>query len=209
MEKKKTTYQTLSSVDIAAKTEKKGELTYLSWAWAWAEAKKHCPTLTRTVYESEGGLNYFNDGNTAWVKVGITIDGIEHIDYLPIMSTMGRPRSIKLEAITSFEVNTAIQRSTTKALALHGLGLNIYAGEDLPMGNIVVDKPPVKVTTAVKKQASPAAFKLDIGDSNWKKVLTYVSDNKELGLPKIVEMLSQKYKVSTDVKKELNKVIKS
>jgi hypothetical protein len=195
MEKNKSPYDMLSKIDVSKKTEKKGNLTYLSWAWAWAEAKKVCPTLTRTVYEGEDGMNYFTDGKTAWVKVGVTIDGLEHIDYLPIMTTQGRPRSIQLEAITSFEVNTAIQRSTTKALALHGLGLNVYAGEDLPMSEAKDDKPKI--------------FSLDIGDANWKKVLGYVADNKELGLTKIVKNLGVKYKITPKVKTELNKVIKS
>ena len=195
MEKHKSPYDMLSKIDVSKKTEKKGNLTYLSWAWAWAEAKKVCPTLTRRVYEGEDGMNYFTDGKTAWVKVGVTIDGLEHIDYLPIMTTQGRPRSIQLEAITSFEVNTAIQRSTTKALALHGLGLNVYAGEDLPMSEAKDDKPKI--------------FSLDIGDANWKKVLGYVADNKELGLTKIVKNLGVKYKITPKVKTELNKVIKS
>ena len=200
MEKNKSTYDMLSKIDVSSKTEKKGSLTYLSWAWAWAEAKKVCPTLIRTVYETDQGMNYFTDGKTAWVKIGVSIDGLEHIDYLPIMTTQGRPRSIQLEAITSFEVNTAIQRSTTKALALHGLGLNVYAGEDLPMGDIKDDIP---------KDVTPKMFTLDIGDANWKKVLGYVADNKELGLTKIVKNLGVKYKVTPKVKTELNKIIKS
>ncbi len=193
MEKKKSMYDRLSSIDVSKKTEKKGTLTYLSWAWAWAEAKKVCPTLTRTVYENYDGHNYFHDDKTAWVKVGVTIDGIEHIDYLPIMTTQGRPKSIPLEAITSFEVNTAIQRSTTKALALHGLGLNVYAGEDLPMSDAKDDKPKI--------------YTLNVGDDNWKKVMTYVVANKKLGITEIVKQLSVKYKVTPDIKTELRKLI--
>ena len=202
MEKKKSAYQNLSAIDVSGKTEKKGDLTYLSWAWAWAVAKDNYPTLSRTVYEDMDGLNYHNDGKTAWVKVGVTIDEIEHIDYLPVMTTMGRPKSIPLEAVTSFEVNTAIQRSTTKALALHGLGLNIYSGEDLPISEI-------KITTNGLTPHKPQQFVLDIGDDNWHKVVKYVSDNKKLGLTKIVKNLSMKYKVSTKAKKEIDKILKS
>jgi len=197
MAEKKSKYDMLSSIDVSKKTEKKGNLTYLSWAWAWSEAKKVCPTLSRTVYETEDGMNYFNDGKTAWVKVGVTIDDLEHIDYLPIMSTQGRPKSIALDSITSFEVNTAIQRSTTKALALHGLGLNVYAGEDLPMSD--VDK-----ETPVK----PNTFSLDIGDENWAKVLKYVVANKGLGMEKILNNLKKKYDIKAPVKKELTKILK-
>ena len=123
-------FKKLSNINLNDKTEKKGNLTYLSWAWAWAEAKKAFPSLERKVYEQENGVNYFSDGLTAWVKVGVTIEGLEHIDYLPIMDF--KNKSMKVEFITSFDVNKAIQRSTTKAIALHGLGLYIYAGEDLP-----------------------------------------------------------------------------
>ena len=131
-QKKKEVFDALSSINVNEKTEKKGNLTYLSWAWAWAEVKKLYPDVERTVYENENQCNYFTDGQTCWVKVGVTINDIEHIDYLPVMDY--RNKSIILENVTSFDVNKAIQRSTTKALALHGLGLYIYAGEDLPEG---------------------------------------------------------------------------
>tara|TARA_R100000541_G_C1877646_1_gene81853 strand:+ start:46 stop:612 length:567 start_codon:yes stop_codon:yes gene_type:complete len=132
---KKTVFDTLSSINVNDKTEKKGNLTYLSWAWAWAEVKKNYPNVERKVYENVNQCNYFTDGKSCWVKIGITIENIEHIDYLPIMDF--KNKSIPLDNITSFDVNKAIQRSTTKALALHGLGLYIYAGEDLPEGEIV------------------------------------------------------------------------
>ena len=125
-----TTFEKLNAVNVNDKAEKKNGLTYLSWAWAWAELKKVCPDATYTVYENADGWNYHTDGRTAWVKTGVTADGIEHIEYLPIMDY--RNKSIPLEAITSFDVNKAIQRSLTKAVARHGLGLYIYAGEDLP-----------------------------------------------------------------------------
>jgi|TARA_R100001163_G_C5018548_1_gene162037 hypothetical protein len=128
---KKTVYQVLSAIDVTKKLKKKGKLDYLSWASAWALAKNQYPDLKRTVYETEEGINYFHDHKTAWVKVGVTINNMEHIDYLPIMNTFGKFSSKNLDTITSFDVNTTIQRSTVKALALHGLGLELYKGEDL------------------------------------------------------------------------------
>ena len=124
------TFEKLNAVNVNSKTEKKNGLTYLSWAWAWQEIKKVDPKATYTVYENEVGWNYHTDGRTAWVKTGVTVDGIEHIEYLPVMDF--RNKSIPLESITSFDVNKTIQRSLTKACARHGLGLYIYAGEDLP-----------------------------------------------------------------------------
>lgn len=123
-------FEELNNVNVSDKTEKKNGLTYLSWSWAWGEVKKKHPDATYTIYENEQGWNYFTDGRTGWVKTGATVNGIEHIEYLPIMDY--KNKSILLEAITSFDVNKTIQRSLTKALARHGLGLYIYAGEDLP-----------------------------------------------------------------------------
>ena len=127
-----TVFETLSKVNVNDKTEKKGKLTYLSWAYAWAEVKKKYPAATYKVYETENGINYFTDGRTGWVKTSVTIEDIEYIDYLPIMDAMNK--SLPLERITSFDVNKTIQRSITKACRRHGLGLYIYAGEDLPEG---------------------------------------------------------------------------
>jgi len=192
---KKSAFDKLSAVNVSDKVEKKGQLTYLSWAHAWAFAKKLYPELTRKVYESENGMNYFTDGKTAWVKVGVTINELEYIDYLPIMNTSGRPKSIQLDNITSFEVNSSIQRSTVKALALHGLGLSVYAGEDL-----------VETEPVIKK---PKLINLEIEDDNWQKVIAWMIDNKELGMPGIIKILSQKYKINPVVVDELSKFIKS
>lgn len=123
-------FEKLNSVNVNNHTEQKNGLTYLSWAWAWAEVKKVFPTATYTIYENEHGWNYFTDGKTCWVKTGVTIEGLEHIEYLPVMDF--KNKSIPFETVTSFDVNKAIQRSLTKACARHGLGLYVYAGEDLP-----------------------------------------------------------------------------
>jgi hypothetical protein len=123
-------FETLNKIDVNGFTEKKNGLTYLSWAHAWKEVKRAYPTANYVVYENDKGWNYFTDGKTAWVKTGVVIEEIEHIEYLPIMDY--RNKSIIVDKITSFDVNKAIQRSLTKAVARHGLGLYIYAGEDLP-----------------------------------------------------------------------------
>jgi hypothetical protein len=123
-------YKKLSKVNVNDKTEAKNGLTYLSWAWAWGVLKENYPTATYTVYENPQGWNYFTDGKTAWVKTGVTVEGLEHIEYLPVMDF--RNKSITVDNLTSFDVNKSIQRSLTKAISRHGLGLYIFAGEDLP-----------------------------------------------------------------------------
>lgn len=122
----------LSAVNVNEHVELKNRLRYLSWAWAWAEVKKRYPDAQSRVYEREDGCIYWTDGRTCWVKVSVTIGGMEHIEYLPVMDP--RNQSIPLEKVTSMDVNKAIQRGITKAIARHGLGLYIYAGEDLPDG---------------------------------------------------------------------------
>ena len=131
--KEKNYFEILNNINVQDKVEKKNGLSYLSWAWAWGEIKKIHPNANYVIYEREtqyGAVNYFTDGRTCWVKTGVIINGIEHIEELPVMDF--KNKSILLENITSFDVNKAIQRSLTKAVARHGLGLYIYAGEDLP-----------------------------------------------------------------------------
>ena len=128
----------LNAVNVSGMTEEKNGLTYLSWAKAWGEIKKVDPKANYTIYENADGLFYHTDGKTAWVKTGVTVDGIEHIEYLPVMDY--KNKSISADNITSFDVNKAIQRSLTKACARHGLGLYIYAGEDLPESEKMSDE---------------------------------------------------------------------
>jgi hypothetical protein len=99
------------------------------------------------------------------------------------------------------DVNTAIQRSTAKAIAMHGLGLSLWIGEDITK----TISAPVSNTTS--KPKTMTSMELNIGDANWPKVMKYIVDNKELGLPKIVKNLEVKYKIKASVKKELSKHI--
>lgn len=143
-------FVSLNEVNVNGHTEKKNGLTYLSWAWAWAEVKKRFPGAFYTIYENADGLFYHTDGSTCWVKTGVTIGGLEHIEYLPVMDY--RNASIPRAKVTSFDVNKAIQRSLTKACARHGLGLYIYAGEDLPETE---EEAKAKAQTAAKAQPQP------------------------------------------------------
>jgi hypothetical protein len=110
-----------------------------------------------------------------------------------------------LDKITSVDVNKTIQRSLTKAIARHGLGLYVYAGEDLPSGEVKpVAKKPVAKKPMPKRQNT---IELNIGDDNWDKVLKYVVANKSKGLKVIGEELKTKYAMTNDVKKEIAKSI--
>ena len=128
-EQKKNYFLELYEEDVSPFIEKKNGLNYVSWAYAWAGIKSKHPNAFYTIYENDQGWNYFTDGNTCWVKTGVTIDGLEHIEYLPVIDYRNKP--IPKERVTSFDVNTSIQRSLTKACARHGYGLKVYAGEDV------------------------------------------------------------------------------
>ena len=180
MEKKNenSVFATLNAINVNEHTEKKNGLTYLSWAWAWQEVKKHYPDATYTIYENRDGMNYHTDGRTCWVKTGVTINGIEHIEYLPVMDY--RNASIPVDKVTSFDVNKAIQRSLTKAVARHGLGLYIYAGEDLPedakvKANSIQDK-----MTAVIDEIMAANDEETLRQVYFKYEKDYKSDNRFL-----------------------------
>ena len=147
----KEAFEKLFSLNLADKIEKKQNLSYLSWAYAWGEVKKVDAQAMYTIYEDNYGNFYHNDGKTCWVKTGVTIFGLEYIEYLPVMDY--KNNAIPVDKVTSFDVNKAIQRSLTKAAARHGLGLYIYAGEDLPEGE--EEKKPTSAgkKTSTKKEA--------------------------------------------------------
>ena len=179
-------FKILNDINVNDKTEKKGSLTYLSWAWAWAEVKKHFPDATYTIYENDLGWNYHTDNNTCWVKTGVTINGIEHVEYLPVMDY--KNNSIPAGKVTSFDINKAIQRSLTKACARHGLGLYIYAGEDLPEASDgtgkTVDKSSLKISAA---QESKLVEICDKCHQDVDKLLTFY------GLKKLGDMSVEQY----------------
>ena len=166
-------FEKLNNINVNDKTEQKNGLTYLSWAFSWGELKKMFPDSTYTVYENNEGWNYFTDGKTCWVKTGVTVNGIEHIEYLPVMDF--KNKSIPADNVTSFDVNKAIQRSLTKAVARHGLGLYIYAGEDLPEEEAKVKEEENKAKEeAKKKPATPEQVKEILAltpDENLQKVM--------------------------------------
>lgn len=192
--KHESVYSHLSGIDVRPKVERKGNLDYLSWAQAWHMLKQLYPQAQRNIYEQpETGLNYFTDGRTCYVKVGIVVNDIEHIDMLPVMDY--RNNSISVDKVTSMDVNKAIQRATAKAIAMHGLGLSLWTGEDVPSQPSEAKEAP---SNEPKQRIS-----LEVDDENWGKVLKYVVANKELGIDELLKNLRTKYKVSTKVQKAL------
>lgn len=131
---KKSVFKTLANVDCTGYIETKGKFNYVSWTWAWALVKQHYPNATfakHTFVDNQNNvLPFMRDTNgQTYVQTSVTIDDIELTETFPV--TDNRNQSIKHP--NSFDVNTALQRCLVKTLAYHGLGLNVYAGEDLPI----------------------------------------------------------------------------
>ena len=118
-------WQTLSKIDVNKHTEKKGNLTYLSWAWAWAVTKQNYPEATYAFLANE-----IHADGTMTVHCVVSIETVDHEMWLPVMDN--RNKAIKNP--DAFAINTAKMRCLTKGLSMHGLGAYIYAGEDLPQG---------------------------------------------------------------------------
>jgi len=195
MSNTKSVFKTLSEVSVKSKVERKGNLDYLSWANAWSMLKQFYPNAQRVVYEDPStGLNFFTDGRTAYVKVGIVVNDLEHIDYLPVMDY--RNNAVPVDKITSFEVNKTIQRSTAKAIALHGLGLSLWSGEDIP---VTTDSSSISTSAKVK------VITLNVDDDNYNNlVIPFIKKNVDLGLEEIVRRLKTKYKITSKVVKDLD-----
>lgn len=235
MEKTKSTFDVLSAVNVNDKVEKKSNLTYLSWAFAWAEVKKACPNATYDVItDTTTNKPYFYDENLGYmVMTEVTIEGETLGMWLPVMdgankAMMAKPYTYKgnawvngkkvevdktVEAATMFDINKTLMRCLTKNLAMFGLGLYIYAGEDLPEAD-TTPATPVQAPTRAQAQAqpqqpapAPELAELKKGTDDWNKVVAYIEANKSLGIEKIGKQLNRRYKMTPAVKKEIANLV--
>lgn len=121
-------YEELSKINVSDHVEKKGKFSYLSWAWAVDVLRKHDPSATWEVIRFDG-MPYMKTDCGYFVEVAVTVQGITLSQIHPVLNNQNKP----ITQPNAFEINTSIQRCLVKAIALHGLGLYIYAGEDLPL----------------------------------------------------------------------------
>lgn len=144
------TFNELRKINVNEHTEKKEGLTYLSWAWAWDVFKQHCPDATYEIAKTPQGLPYFESEAGVMVYTKVTANGETHEMWLPVMDGKNKAMTAKpysytvrdwktkqqvektVDAFSMFDVNKTLMRCLVKNLAMFGLGLYIYSGEDLP-----------------------------------------------------------------------------
>jgi len=207
--KTKSVFETLSSVNVNKYVEKKNNLTYLSWAYAWAETCKVYPDATYTIYENaETKENYDYDPELGFMcKTSVTIGGRTLPMWLPVMD--GSNKAMKkqkytftsrygdkeVQSATMFDINKTIMRCLVKNLAMFGMGVYIYAGEDMPM---------VEAETKSETTMKPP---LTLRDEKWEFIAKFVQENKSLGYKKLIDKVATKYTLSASVQNEIKKLI--
>ena len=180
--RRKSSFDELNKIDVSKYVEKKGNFNYLSWAYAVRELKKVCPDATWGVIKAEDGSPFMQTACGYFVEVWVEVEGCRLSQVHPVLDNRNKP----IESPNSFHINTSIQRALAKAIALHGLGLYIFAGEDLPE--------PDKLTSKQIKDLLDSAKSLD---EDFKQSL---SNNIENGT-----INSRNYQKAMDRVLELNK----
>ena len=180
--RRKSSFDELNKIDVSKYVEKKGNFNYLSWAYAVRELKKVCPDATWGGIKAEDGSPFMQTACGYFVEVWVEVEGCRLSQVHPVLDNRNKP----IESPNSFHINTSIQRALAKAIALHGLGLYIFAGEDLPE--------PDKLTSKQIKDLLDSAKSLD---EDFKQSL---SNNIENGT-----INSRNYQKAMDRVLELNK----
>lgn len=165
MEAHLNSFSKLYKTDVTAHIEQKGRFKYLSWAWAVSELRKACPTATWEVVKFNG-LPFCKTECGYFVEVSVTVDGVTLSQIHPVLDNNNKTIPVP----NAFQINTSIQRCLVKAIALHGLGLFIYAGEDLP--DVEPEKTNVLSVTNGQAPKTPLAGALDGFDADELKFLS-------------------------------------
>ena len=205
--KKQTTFEKLSSINVNKYVEKKAGLTYLSWAYAWAETKKHCPDARYEILDTT-----YDEAIGFMCNTQVTIEGETLSMWLPVMDSKNqsmkkhkytyttRYGEKEVAGATTTDINKTIMRCLTKNLAMFGLGIYIYAGEDMPMEEEKV------VSSKTPTASGKPTLKLDSDD--WKNVSRFVTEKKDLGFKKICDKIALKFTLTAVVKNEIKNLIK-
>jgi len=233
MDKKeeKLTFKTLATIDVSTKVEEKNGLTYLPWSQAWGIIKQRDSTATYNVTEYEGKPYLYDEHLGYMVSTTVTVCGETLGMHLPVMD--GSHKAMKAQpykyttrygekavaGASMFDINKAIMRCLVKNLALFGLGLGLYTGDDIidegetPRASVngsskLKTSAPSPQPTKANKPVKRELIDLSKDDNNWKKVMTYIANNKDQSLTQVAKTLGLKYRISAAVKKELGVELK-
>ena len=197
-EKKESVFETLSKIDVSGHVEKKMGLSYLSWAWCWQTLKTAYPDtpvpkitkykemlLTKNGYElTDREVPYLTTPTGTMVEVTVSIKGVDYTQSLYVMDN----RNKVVVNPTIGQINKTIQRCTVKAIAMAGLGLNLYAGEDLPMGDISEQD---KKKAEQKRKQSEQKARLQTVLGEYRELLPKVAEAYETTTGEIEEQVKQ------------------
>jgi len=153
------TWETLSAIDVSKHVEKKGGLSYLSWAWAWSTLMEHYPDSDYTFNDP---IELLND--TAEVQVTVTVQGVARTMWLPVMDN----RNKSITNPTTRDISDARMRCLVKCIGVHGLGLYLYAGQDLPQAAQEAQNAVIDENQSEEIKGLLAEYKIDV-----KKFLDY------------------------------------
>lgn len=208
MEKKQSVFERLSAINVNEHVEKKTNANYLTWSWAWSAVKRACPDARYDVKDTE-----YDEALGFMCHTTVTIEGETLEMWLPVMdgankSMLKTPYTYKtkygeksVEGATTFDINKTIMRCLVKNLAMFGLGLYIFAGEDLPEDTSASVAP----APVAKKESTLIELVKDSAD--WNNVVKYVVANKIQGLAKIGQQLNRKYAITPELKAEIANLI--
>ena len=171
VKKRENAFEKLNKVDVSKFTEKKGQFSYLSWAYAVRELLKACPEATWEVHIFDCPENiiakqpYMKTDAGCFVRITVDVDGVKRTQVHPVLDNRNQP----IMKPNSFQINTSIQRCLAKAIALHGLGLYIYAGEDLPTDSSLSDDEHENISKLIKGCKDPYV------GASWKKKVSQIN----------------------------------
>ena len=178
------TFMKLFKTDVSKYTEKKGKYNYLSWCYAVQELKRACPTARWGVTKAEDGSPFFVTECGYFVDVWVEVDGVSLSQIHPVLDNRNDP----IEKPNAFQINTSLQRALAKAIALHGLGLYIFAGEDLPEPDALSPDEETKLY----ELASPLDKKLVDNLKSKVKSMEINAHNYDACLEKVQKMIQDK-----------------
>ncbi|HHT7239757.1 TPA: DUF1071 domain-containing protein [Bacillus cereus] len=187
-------FSKLAQIDCSEHVEKKGRFSYLSWAWAVKKLREVDPTASWEVKRFDG-VPYLKTDCGYFVEVEVTVQGLSLSQIHPILNNQNKP----IAEPNNFDIKTSIQRCLVKAIALHGLGLYIYAGEDLP--EIQVEMITAQQVGAIKLNIKKLATLRKVDEDTIKGYLS-IKEVSELTLKQAEEVLKKSTKWVKQAEKE-------